>query len=304
MTSIEKYIWVVNALYKAGERGLSFQELSQRWLNDDGISCGMPLVRQTFDRWKGHILMSLGVNIECRLKGGYRYYISNPEVLATGQISQWLLDTYSTANTLSQNTALKDRIIVEDIPSSHGVLQDVIAAMRDNQIIKITHHAFNKDRRYTLPVAPYCLKMLQKRWYMLALSIKQDRVLVYGLDRIEKVSVTDKKFSLPEDFDAQQWFSTYFGIVMNDSVPVQRIVIRAYKTHQHYLRSLPLHHSQKEIFTSKEYADFELYLRPTYDFCMTLLHFGNMIEVMEPASLRKVMHDWVGDLWKYYKNDK
>ena len=70
--------------------------------------------------------MSLGVNIDCWLKGGYRYYISNPESLANGELLRWLLDTYSTANTLSQSTSLKDRILVEEIPSSRHFLTDIV----------------------------------------------------------------------------------------------------------------------------------------------------------------------------------
>ena len=37
------------------------------------------------------------------------------------------------------------------------------------------------------------------------------------------------------------------------------------------MRTLPLHHSQKEIYACDDYADFELALRPTYDFYMKLL---------------------------------
>lgn len=118
MTILEKYIWVINALYNKGEHGLSLKELNDRWIRDINVSNGEPLHRQTFDRWKGNILMAFGVNIECNLKGGYRYYISNPESLNNGEIVSWLLDAYSTVNTLSQNIQLKSRIELEDIPSN------------------------------------------------------------------------------------------------------------------------------------------------------------------------------------------
>ena len=40
-----------------------------------------------------------------------------------------LLDTYSTANTLSQSIQLKDRILVEEIPSNRNYLTDIIEAL-------------------------------------------------------------------------------------------------------------------------------------------------------------------------------
>lgn len=303
MTTLEKYVWVVNALYRAGKRGLSLKELNEKWIRDENVSKGEPLPRQTFDRWKGNILMSFGVNIECHMHGGYRYYIENPDSLRNGELSRWLLDTYSTANVLAQSTQLRDRILVEETPSSREFLTDIIEAMKDNRVMTITHKNFKHTQSFTFPVAPYCLKMFQKRWYMLALSINENRIRIYGLDRIEEAQVTDERFTLPKDFDAREHFSSYFGIVLDEDMPVQRVVLRADKYHQHYMRTLPLHESQREIFTCDDYADFELNLRPTFDLCMELLRVGSKVEVIEPQTLRHDMHCWIKDLWEMYEND-
>lgn len=60
------------------------------------------------------------------------------------------------------------------------------------------------------------------------------------------------------------------------------------------MRSLPVHHSQKEINTTYDYSDFELYLKPTMDFSGKLLSRGSWIEVLEPQWLRE-------DVVKRYK---
>ncbi len=302
MSILNKYIWIVNTLHRAGERGLSLKEINERWVTTEQ-SCGEPIARQTFDRWKGGILDMMGIVIECHLRGGYRYYIYNPEVLKRGELNRWLLDTYTTFNTLSHNVSLKDRILVDEIPSSRDYLTDILEAMRESKVVEITYKNFQHDHSYTFAVAPYCVKMFQKRWYMLALSIQYNQLRLYGLDRIEDIASTDQEFVLPEDFDAKAYFATYFGVVHDEKVDVKRIVIRADRYHQHYLRTLPLHESQKEIYTCEDYADFELHLRPTYDLCMELLRVGGMIEVLEPQSLRHDMHGWVRDLWEIYKND-
>ncbi len=69
------------------------------------------------------------------------------------------------------------------------------------------------------------------------------------------------------------------------------------------MMSLPLHHSQQLVEDCGEYADFELYLVPTYDFVMKLLHVGGMIEVLHPASLRRAMKGWISEVNELYKND-
>ena len=91
--------------------------------------------------------------------------------------------------------------------------------------------------------------------------------------------------------------------MLDSEAKPERVVVRAYGQHRHYMRSLPLHQSQREIGSGPGYADFELYLCVTYDFVMELLRAGGMIEVISPAALRHEMHQWVAEMWKMYEND-
>ncbi len=302
MSALNKYAWVVNTLLRAGERGLSLKELNERWVRNE-MSNGEPIPRQTFDRWKGAILNTWGVIIDCKVGSGYRYYIMNPDALKKCELEAWMLDTYSTFDILSNNTAIKDRILLEEIPSNRYFLTDILDAMNNNNIIEMTYTNFIGGDTYTHRVAPYCVKMSMKRWYMLALNTYNDALRIYGLDRIEDVRLTEETFKFPKKFDAKKYFSTLFGVVNDETTKVERIVLRAGRYHQNYLRSLPLHPSQHEIFTSDEYADFELRLRPTFDFCFELLSRGAMIEVIKPQSLRHIMHGYARDLWQMYKKD-
>ena len=138
---------------------------------------------------------------------------------------------------------------------------------------------------------------------MLGHNLSKDTIRLYGLDRIELVAITEQEYKLPKNFSSSEYFSNYFGIVIDDDVEPERIVIRSNADHTPYLKSLPLHHSQKLVEDNGEYADFELYLAPTYDFVMKLLQAGAMIEVISPTSLRQTMRGWISDMHELYKND-
>ncbi len=296
-----KYVWVIKTLHKAGAKGITLADINERWRSNERLSGGEDLPRQTFNRWKNELEEAFGVIIECERKGGYHYYIGNPEALESDRLSAWLLNTFTTAGALTNRMNLQDRILVENVPSSQDYLEDIIDAMQNDRVLRMTYRGFEKAESYTFKVEPYCVRMFQRRWYMLGRS---DMVRLYGVDRIESLCVTEETFDLPKDFDAEEYFSTFFGIVLDKEIPVQRIVIRADKHHKHYLRTLPLHHSQKELCDEGDYADFELTLRPTFDFCMELLRVGNMIEVIEPESLRKTMRGWARDVWDLYKDEE
>lgn len=305
MEQILKYVWLANTIYKAGKKGITREEINEKWKNHTDLSRGEELVRHTFSRWKRSTEDVFNILIECDRKNGYRYYISNVEELKSGNLSRWLLDTYSTANSITNRMSLRDRILVDNVPSSYIHLEKIFEAMQNNRVLTITYCGFEKEKAFTFDVDPFCVKLFRLRWYLLARNrYFNDEIRIYSLDRIEQLEISKKSFQLPEDFDANDYFSDYFGIVTDESVPVQRIVLRAYENHKHYLRTLPLHHSQRELCDEGDYADFELTLRPTYDFIMELLSKGSMLEVLEPQSLRKEMKIWVDSMWNYYRKEK
>jgi len=68
-----------------------------------------------------------------------------------------------------------------------------------------------------------------------------------------------------------------------------------------YLRTLPVHPSQKETLTTADYADFTMQIRPTADFVSELISRGDGIEVLEPAELRDRMAKTISSILKRYE---
>lgn len=300
MNQLPKYTWLIETIRRAGK--ISHKDLSDKWLSHKQLSDCRPLHRATFNRWRDAIYDQFGIVIECQKTGGYLYYIANPEDIDEDKLKKWMLDSFAVGNVIGENMALKGRILVDEIPSGRDHLTTILEAMKDNRVICITYHPFKKSQGYTFPIEPYCVKLFENRWYVLGRN-NRDEIKIYGLDRIENVEVTSEKFKLPSDFEADDYFSATFGIVIGTGEKPEKIIIRADEDHKHYLKSLPLHHSQRLIEDAGEYADFEIFVAPTYDFIMKLLQGGSKIEVIEPAHLRKTMKSWIQDMYELYKND-
>lgn len=301
MNQLQKYTWLIDTIRRAGK--ITHKELSARWERNKDLSDCRPLHRATFNRWREAIFDQFGIIIDCQTVGGYLYYIANPEDIDEDRLKKWMLDSFAVGNIIGENLSLKGRILVDAIPSGRDHLTALLEAMKENRVVNITYHPFKKSCGAAFPIEPYCVKLFENRWYVLGYNAFHDDVRLYGLDRIESVEVTDKEFKLPKDFSADDYFSTAYGVVVGYNIKPERIVIRANENHKHYLKSLPLHHSQKLIEDCGEYADFEFYLSPTYDFVMKLLQYGSMIEVIEPQSLRDTMKSWISEMYELYKED-
>lgn len=300
MTQAEKHIWLIETIRRAGR--ISLEDLSQKWQDNEELSRGKELLRCKFNRWRDQILVQYGVEIECEKGGCYRYFISNPEELESNKVRKWMLDSIGTGNIIASNKSLSSRIMVDEIPSGRDFLIPILTAMKDNVAVRITYQAFGR-KEHTFSIEPYCIKLHQNRWYVLGKS-DNNRLWLYGLDRIKNMESTDRKFKLPKDFNAEDYFALYYGIVLHDGTPPCTVVIRAYDNHVNYMRSLPLHPSQKEVYTEDGVcADFQYFLAPTYDFIMAILGMGSMVEVLQPDKLRKDVTNWVRELSDMYLNE-
>lgn len=296
-TKFKEYIWLVNTIYQA--RSITLAEINEKWLQTE-MSEGIPLSRTTFHRHRIAIEEIFGLFIECNKKNGNKYYIGNDYVLREDSVQNWMLSTLNVSNMLGECLSLNHRILLENVPYGGETLQQVIKAMKENRMISLTYRRYGSPDTGSYQLAPYCVKLFHQRWYLLA-CFESGLKSVYAFDRIESVEILEQKFKIDEDFDAADYFSDSYGIVVAENVEVERIVIRAFGYEPYYLRDLPLHHTQREINSTGEYSDFELRLRPTSEFKAQLMSRGQWIEVLEPQSLADEIVEWHKNAIKRYE---
>ena len=289
----QQYIWIINTL--RAYRRQTLEELNQKW-QDDQVADGNPLQRSSFNRHRDAILDMFGIIIDCDKKT-YKYYISNEDVLCDDSIERWLFSTLTVHGMLADSAAVKERLVLENAPAGEQYLDIIIRAIRTNRRLRIGYKKFQAEG-YEKVVCPYALKLFRQRWYLLALN-DEDQMRIYALDRITMLELTDKPFEMPEDFSPQAYFSEYFGVLTNDT-PMAHVIVRAHKWMPNYLRTLPLHHSQRELTSTEDYTDFSFDIRPATDFLGELLRHSDGIEVLEPPELREKMRQMIADTLKRY----
>ncbi len=298
-----QYIWIINTL--GAYRRLTFEQLSAKW-QQDGVADGNPLQRSSFNRHRDAILDMFGIVIDCDKKT-YQYFISNREVLSDDSIERWLFSTLTVHGMLADSAAVKERVVLESAPAGEQYLDTIIRAIKTNHRLLIGYKKFEAEG-YEKVVSPYALKLFRQRWYLLASLDDGNRTKgqtlcevfrIYALDRMTTAQLTDDTFTMPADFSAQAYFAEYFGVLTNDT-PLAHVVVRAHKWMPNYLRTLPLHHSQRELEATPDYTDFAYDIRPTSDFLGELLRHSDGIEVLEPLELREKMRQMIAETLKRY----
>lgn len=293
-----RYIWLVDTIYRM--KNITFEEINERWKNTE-MSQGEDIPLRTFHNHRKAIEEMFDINIECDKRNGYKYYIENADDIEKGGVRSWLLNTFAVNNLINESHHLKRRILFEEIPSGREYLTSLIEAMRDNYAIEIKYQSFEKDHSSTFTLEPYCVKVFRQRWYLVGYCPNYEEIRTYSLDRVRNLSIIDEKFILPSDFDAKEYFESAFGIISNDSIQVEKVVLKALGSMPKYLRALPLHSSQKETVIDEETSIFEYMVKPTFDFKQEILSFGDDLIVEEPKWFRDEVKEIIDSMDNNYE---
>lgn len=277
--TFREYIWLLETIYK--EKQLSLAEINERWLAME-MSEGISIQPRTFHRHRDAIADIFGIHIDYDLKTK-KYYIINRRDMQQGTVANWLMDTLSVGNELADCVGLKDRIILENTPAAGIALESVVKAMKKNVRLKFTYKKYDETLTTTRTVEPYCLKLYSRQWYLLG---KENGTLKqFGLDRIISAEISDERFEMDRDFSAERYYQETYGLVNDQKMSVARITVRAYGKEVSRIESQPIHPSQQLLHRGDGWSDFQMEMKPSYEFRGMILSRAGLLQVLQPEWL-------------------
>lgn len=115
-----------------------------------------------------------------------------------------------------------------------------------------------------------------------------DSVTNLALDRIEAITEAPKKekYSRLPSFRPQEYFRDMIGVSRYMDSAVEHIVFKVQAEHVPYIRTKPLHHSQKEVERLEDgSATFSIDVIVNKELEQRLLSYGDNITVLSPQPL-------------------
>ena len=283
------YIWLVDTI-SSGH--LSKDDIDRRWAHSAINEYGEPdFPTRKFHRYKEDIYHLFGIVIRCNRRKGY-YYIEEDETRQWSGMRQYVVSAFSLQATMDEAEGLDDAIMFESIPAGAQYLTTIMRAIRARKQLLVTYHSYDRNSDYDMFFSPYCLRVFKQRWYMVGEpSTHPGETRVYALDRIQDFHTLDSDFYIPKGFRPELFFKDYYGVFLNAQPCLLRIEVTAHAAL--FLRSLPLHHSQRELppeeiakyTTDTNSVVMEYFVAPTFDFIQQLRTFGAELRVLAPLTL-------------------
>jgi predicted DNA-binding transcriptional regulator YafY len=280
---LKRYSLIINKLRKNAS---SFDEI-QKYLADQSINDeeNYEISIRTFQREIKEIASTHNIEIKYfRSENVYKIINDGNE-----ERNERLMESFEIIDALKISSNLSNHLILEKRkPLGTNNMNYLIHAIKNRNEISFSHTKYweKEEDNTQRKVLPLALKEARYRWYLIAKDLKDNRIKTFGLDRITNLEITSTKFQLPENYNPEEAFRHSFGIINEDNKEHQKIVLSFSFEQGKYIKSLPLHHSQKELTNDEKEYRIELLLHPTYDFVMELLSIGAEVKVLEPESLK------------------
>ncbi|MCF8258466.1 MAG: WYL domain-containing protein, partial [Flavobacteriales bacterium] len=187
---------------------------------------------------------------------------------------------------LMQDEAVERHVQFETTPEAEGtaLLPALLGAIKHRQEVQFRYRSFLDGMETERTLHPYLLKEYRNRWYVIGRDTGRNGTRTFGVDRISDLSVSEKFFQPDAQFDPDALFRHSFGITAG-GIPVD-VVLRFGPRQAQFVRAQPLHPTQEVVSEESEGITVRIRVIPSAELTMTVLSYGDSVEVVSPAALR------------------
>jgi predicted DNA-binding transcriptional regulator YafY len=197
--------------------------------------------------------------------------------------------------------SVENYVQFETVPETEGTefLAPILNAIKEKKVITFDYTSFVSKKTKSRKVLPLLLKEYRNRWYLICFSLGKQKIITFGLDRMDNLIVTEEYFFDEINFNPDIYFKHSIGITSFEDKP-KRIVFKLDKIGSKYIESQPIHESQKMVKSGKKRNTYQIEVLLSEELKRLFLSYGNQLEVLEPKELREQLKIEITELAELY----
>jgi predicted DNA-binding transcriptional regulator YafY len=166
------------------------------------------------------------------------------------------------------------------------LIGNLYTAIVNKKVVSIEYKPYGKDSITTV-ISPYHLKQYNNRWFLFGKSIGYDNLTNFPLDRIISITEDKTKYEPNNSIDFNEYFDDVIGVSFPLEQEAQKIVLKIDIDRWPYIKTKPIHGSQKIKEENEDFATIEIELIINRELVTLILSFGEDIEIVKPTALRE-----------------
>ena len=279
--TIRRYTLIIEKINR--KQFPSFQAIQQH-LEKVGFSVSKRTIERDIEAIRNEFGMEITFN---RSKEGY--FIDEEKSINIESFLRFL-EIVNTAEllteSLSQSKETLEYISFDKGGGLKGIeqLNPLLQAIKEHREIYFQHFSYQTEKSKSYQMQPYLLKEYQNRWYVVGIVPEIKAMRTFGLDRITDLEIQDKFFIPSSTINPLQNFADAIGVIYSIDEK-QKVVLSFTPSQGYYVKSLPMHASQKILIDDEAECRIELNIVTNYELLQQILMHHNQVKVLEPKSL-------------------
>ena len=168
-----------------------------------------------------------------------------------------------------------------------GMFDTLGRAIVDRRVCTLSYHSLHERKTIRLTIKPLKLLFMSRAWYLIAYSQMHKENRTFKLSRIAEITVTSRVFTKPRDVDLDSYFGNAWSMIPEG---------REYRVHLRFapkvaknVSEVRWHKTQETELGSDGWLDYRVTVDGLGEITWWILGYGDQVEVMAPAALRKAV---------------
>lgn len=225
------------------------------------------------------------------------------------------LDGFGWLNDFSKRLGLVEQEPViqmsKNLLEHKTLMAEVFSAIQARSVIKLHYNKFNDTDKREVILSPFLLKEYNRRWYIVGGANDTGKILNFAMDRVEAIEIMPGYEYRRPPVDLLERYEDIIGITYNENSPVYEIIFWVSPKSAPYIRTKPLHGSQKELKGEKatrihkkfslpeEGSIFSIECRENYELIRELTSYTEL-KVLSPVPIINAIKERIYNLQNSY----
>lgn len=183
------------------------------------------------------------------------------------------------------------------------IWEAVSSGLSKNRTVAVSYRKPGGKTSTARRIDPYHLVRYQGEWYLIGHCHRRDAIITFAMSRIEKATLLDHSFIIPEEFEHARYAGSHSGIFSGEhDIPVK---IRFSKEHAPYVLEREWYPRQSVTRKKDGSVVLGFAVRHLYEVKRWILSWGSGAKALSPKELAdSVQEDLAGALADYARDTR
>jgi len=188
------------------------------------------------------------------------------------------------------------------LAGAEPIYRQLLHCASHREAVRIRYTSFADDAEIMTKLSPYRLLFSRHSWYAIGRSSLHREVRTFHVGRISNLELLAERFEVPHQFSIDRYLGNAWHLIPEPG-PHSEVLVRFEKLVARNVAEVHWHKTQRVEFLPDGRLEFRVTVSGLGEISWWLLGYGDQVEVLQPARLRRMVADRVTRLAARYAEE-